>query len=437
MTESGSENGAVVLLGAAREEINPPMAGREVVCHVRSRALGVESDLCVRALVFGSPADDRPRAALAVLDTLYVHPEIVAAVREGAARLVPGLPPQSVMVASTHTHSAPPLKAFDMREHGWAGRIVLRRCGLTGVIAEPDPEWVEKVKKGAVRALARAWQARSPVCAGIGLTEARLGHNRRVVGSDGKATNVWTDPEGRHTGFFSPNVRFVVFRNAGDGRVRAILSGYGCHPVTLGPKNARPSPDYPGYLVRKLEAATGAELAVHVTTGGANINPRRCLSPTPELTQAMGEALADAVLASLDGTQPLRLALLAVAVAPMELALRAKLPIALTELLAGRLASPEQKTVRSEVQAIRLGDLVLVSAPGELFAELVVTVENISPLAHTLVVGHANDALGYLFTETAGREGGYEVEHGAASDSTEQPFLSAALRALDEVAKAS
>lgn len=433
MTESDAVVNQVLLLGVAKQEINPPMEGREVVCPVKSPALGVESDLCARAMVFGVPEDDRPRAALVVLDTLYAHAEIAAAIRQAAATLVPALAPESVMVASTHTHSAPPLRPFDMREHGWAGRIVLRRIGQSGNIAQPDPEWVEKVISRAALAVAQAWQSRGPVRAGIALTEARLGSNRRVVDADGKATNEWTDPEGRHTGFFDPNVRFVVFRDAGDGRVRAILSGYGCHPVTLGPRNVRPSPDYPGYLVRKLEAATGAELAMHVTTGGANINPRVCLKATPEATRAMGETLADAVLASLDHALPLRVAPLVVATAPMELVLKTKLPIALVELLAGRLSSPDQKTITSEVQAIRLGDLVLVSAPGELFAELVVTVENLSPLPHTLVVGHANDALGYLFTDSAGREGGYEVLNGAASESIERPFLAAAMEALNKV----
>jgi hypothetical protein len=180
-----------------------------------------------------------------------------------------------------------------------------------------------------------------------------------------------------------------------------------------------------------LEELTGAELALHVTTGGADINPRVCLLPDGQGARTMGLALAEAVAAALGGARPLGLSPLRSAAVPMELKVRPVLDRGPRDLLAGRVRPGEAPCVASEVQAIRLGELALVSAPGELFAQLVTCVENLSPFAHTIVVGHANDALGYLYTDTAGREGGYEVIHGACSDSTERPFLAAAHSALD------
>ena len=47
----------------------------------------------------------------------------------------------------------------------------------------------------------------------------------------------------------------------------------------------------------------------------------------------------------------------------------------------------------------------------------------------TILVGYANDSLGYLCTETAIREGGYEASRVASAD-VERPILAAARSAL-------
>jgi hypothetical protein len=94
--------------------------------------------------------------------------------------------------------------------------------------------------------------------------------------------------------------------------------------------------------------------------------------------------------------------------------------------------STDGKTLTTEIQALRLGAVVLVSAPGELFAEIGVAIENASPFQHTFVVGYANDSLGYLCTETAIREGGYEASSPLSVD-VERPILAAARKALEAV----
>jgi hypothetical protein len=51
---------------------------------------------------------------------------------------------------------------------------------------------------------------------------------------------------------------------------------------------------------------------------------------------------------------------------------------------------------------------------------------------YTIVVGHANDAIGYLFPDHAIPEGGYEVVNGSACTTVERPYIEAALKALAE-----
>ena len=67
------------------------------------------------------------------------------------------------------------------------------------------------------------------------------------------------------------------------------------------------------------------------------------------------------------------------------------------------------QTHATEVQALAVGDdLAMVGLPGEVFAELGLAVRERSPFRHTLVLGLANEAIGYVPTRQAYEEGGYE-----------------------------
>lgn len=399
-----------LLIGAASITINPPL-GMPLVGYPKDRPnTGVAVDLCVRAMVFGE--DDKPAAALLVIDTLSTSANVVATLRAAVAKVLPELAPSAIMVAATHTHSAVTLDSF-RRGDGFA---------------QPDPKYLEQVKSAAGAAARQAWNERESLSMRVGLTEVRLGHNRRVVDAKGVATNEWLDPESKHSGYFCPNVRFLSFHDS-TGRVRFILNTYACHPVVLGPGNARASADYPGYLVRALEAKSQARVAVHATGAAANINPKEGLFAEAEQARNMGESIAQAIIDALPSARPV--AALPVAAHAEKLALTIG-PDAKRNYTMRADDAAEGQTLVSEIQALRLGDVALVSAPGELFAEIGTSIENSSPFAHTFVVGYANDSLGYLCTETAIREGGYEARS-PVSREVERPILAAARKSLDAV----
>ncbi len=391
--------GGTLLIGTAVRTINPA-PGVPLVGYPGPRPnTGVALDLCARAAVFGTPGKAVPDAALVVIDRIHVDGAMGRAIRQRAAAAVPGLDPSTIMVAATHTHSGP------------AG-------------------WDDPLVASAAEAVAAAWNSRVEVVARIGRARANLGHNRRVVNAEGKAKNEWKDPEGRHDGFFNPDIPFVVFDDAQAGEVRAVLVSYGCHPVVLGPGNTKVSADYPGYTVRALESATGARTAIFVTGAAANINPRECLFGDPERARPMGEALAAEVEESLHGARPLRIAPAAVTSVALRLSLRPEAE----KRYADRLQDfPEGRRLVSEVQVLRLGELAIVTAPGELVAEIGTAIRDASPLPHTIVVSCANDHLGYLVTDRIWREGGHEANSSLSTDA-EQPLLAAAREALARAA---
>ena len=354
-------------------------------------------DLCARAVVFAEARASKASAALVVLDSLGVSPDIVSAIRAAAADRLDGLAPASVMVAAT-----------------------------PGKAPSVDPGYVAQVAVASADAVEQAWSARRPTRLRVGSARAELHHNRRVVGPDGRATNVWLDLDGEHTGFTNPAVPFAVFEDAETGRVVTMVVSYGCHPVTLGPGNVRTSPDYPGYFVRALEAATGAATVVHVTGAGADINPRDGLHDGPDAAQRMGETLAGVVLDRLADAAGCAASPIRSASVDLNLHLG---PDARANYSNRAADSADGRTLTSEVQAIRVGDWMLVSAPGELFAQIGVRMERAAPTPHVMVVGYANDYLGYLFTDAAFAEGGYEPS-AAIAESIEQPLTTAAAAAM-------
>jgi len=67
---------------------------------------------------------------------------------------------------------------------------------------------------------------------------------------------------------------------------------------------------------------------------------------------------------------------------------------------------PEVTTL---VQVLRIGDVAIVGLPGEMFVEIGLDIKQNSPHKYTFIVELANDYVGYVPTERAFDEGGYEV----------------------------
>jgi hypothetical protein len=72
--------------------------------------------------------------------------------------------------------------------------------------------------------------------------------------------------------------------------------------------------------------------------------------------------------------------------------------------------------VVGEVQALRLGPVVLTSGPGEIFNEIGRAVKDRSPAPNTFFLGYTNGSIGYVPVPEAYPEGGYEVSHACRVD---------------------
>ena len=86
-----------------------------------------------------------------------------------------------------------------------------------------------------------------------------------------------------------------------------------------------------------------------------------------------------------------------------------------------------------KIQAMRIGDIAFVGIPAEVFTEIGITIKEKSPFPVTIIVELANGCFGYLPTEKAFSEGGYETllnSYNRLASDTESKVISASLSLL-------
>ena len=119
---------------------------------------------------------------------------------------------------------------------------------------------------GLVEAAAEADARLQPARLGCGWGESTIGVYRRET-RDGRDVlgEVPDHPIDSSVG--------VIRIDDLDGDPIAVVFRYSCHPVTMGPRSAVVSSDFPGVARRVVETSLGG-LALFLQGGGGNINPR-------------------------------------------------------------------------------------------------------------------------------------------------------------------
>ena len=224
---------------------------------------------------------------------------------------------------------------------------------------------------------------------------------------------------------------------------RGAVIGFTCHPTTV---QVQPlvSADYPGVACRIVERELEAAACLFLQGACGNVGPVRATTDFHDVAlygrSLGGEALRALSLLLARDVPSMRPALAAgseiVALErcplpspePLEREAReleARIGRAATEparrdAVAAyrkvaeplRLARLGSGPVRLEVQAIRLGDALVVACEGELFVEYGNRLKDASPAAVTFVSAYSNGYEGYIPTPETWDEGGYEASVG-------------------------
>lgn len=390
-------------VGLARARITPdqpmPMVG-----YGPRLSEGVLDDLHAKAMAVEWPGGDR--AVLVTADLLFFRHDVAESLTKRITEKT-GLTRRQILLNASHTHSGPIVG-------------MNRDLDSFGVPADLRPrvaQYTAKLEQRLADLVAAALGDLQPATLRFAVGRADFVMNRRMATPTGIV--------------MAPNPQGPVDRNVPvlridtpDGRLRALVFGCACHPVTLGGDNKNLSGDYASFAQSALENRFPNALAMFVIGcgGDANSHPRG----TAEMARQQGASLADEVARVATGPmQPVR--------GPFHAALEwIDLPLAhdltreqLQAMAAGpsvwharnakgmletlAQGKPLPKSYRAPLAVWQFGgELTLVGLSGEAVAEYATRIAQLLGPNGLWVAAYCNESFGYLPTAQILKEGGHE-----------------------------
>jgi hypothetical protein len=439
-TGVGAEPPAILRAGVAKTKITPALEIpylTSVGAGTNAGFQGVHDDLFARALVLD---DGRQPIALLAVDSIGYDNAVLGPGRDFTRELreriaaKTGLQPGAVMLAASHTHSAPEtLDVSPFRE------------------APGASQWLERHLVQLADTVILAWQRRTPVRIRAGSIEVRgLQRYRRIqLKAGGESRN---GPLPLAADVAAPwqldEMLNVLHVETMDGQPYGVLLNYTAHPiVAMGLPQV--SADYPGAATALVERELPGAICLFTNGCAGNVNSIQVATNFTDV-ETIGQRLGQSALEyvkRLKSDAPLADTRLEFLSETCELASRrTSLPLAEARRAAElepsaknrrqlRLAQKlDDSPIRAEVQAMSIGQVRWVALPGEPFVETGLALKQAGA---TFVVGYANGYVGYLPIRRAYEEGGYEVILGACSrvvPGSAERLQSVAERLLDRMA---
>ncbi|HEU5116782.1 MAG TPA: hypothetical protein VFT74_08925 [Isosphaeraceae bacterium] len=336
-----------------------------------------------------------------------------------------GTEPERVRVHTLHQHDAPVYDASVAR--------VLEREGVdVGQVF--DLAFTRRVISQASEA-AKQGASRARSVSHLGLGEGRVekvASNRRILGPDGKVQYVrytaCMDPKIRAypEGTIDPMLKLISFWD-GDEAI-AVLTFYATHPQSYY-RTGGANPDFPGMARDQREKTTGVP-HIHFNGAGGNIGAGKYNDGSHENRQVLADRVAAGMALAWKTTrkQPISGADLGwksldVTLPPAtnldEKTLEATIrdPSAAPRARAGAARDLIWLRQSREGHTIDLSCLSLATArvlfmPGELFVEYQLAAQRMRPDLFVAMAAYGDYGPGYIGTEAAYPEGGYETGPG-------------------------
>jgi neutral ceramidase len=277
------------------------------------------------------------------------------------------------------------------------------------------------------------------------------------------------------TGSVDPILGIIKIKQK-NNKLLVVLANYCCHPTVLGPDNLLISADYPGSFRDDLEKRFGSDTVIMFTNGACgDINPGhsaeisalggRIPGRTFKRASEVGGILAAATGKIISGNSQKEVSLaikskkidlllknfpsvekIKSAIAENKAAisgkkgkelLTAQVELLHSELLLGK--AVERNAIDDDyltfaIQAVKIsGDTVLLGMPAELFVDIGLSIKKMSPFKNTFVIGYANGYMGYVPTQKAFEEGGYEVLVAKFTPKSSEKIIKTSLNILNEI----
>jgi neutral ceramidase len=354
--------------GVARVDITPPI-GHEMGGYAARKhgSTGLHDPLYATVLVIESGDDS---IALVTCDLRSFVSTRVGELAKQKFNI------RNTLIDVSHTHSGP----------------------LTWELRSP---WYAEAEDKMVEAIGRAKAAEFPATLEMSVGRIYLGHNRRKI-VDGKGVMWWRNAERLPSHPLDPTVNALQVKDA-DGKTRAVLVNYACHPSVLGPDNYEYSADYPGAMKRYIESRIPGATALFIQGGAGDVNPYRDKEPVAgqgfAAMEEMGQTLGKYVVSLLGKSQPVT--------GPLRTA---------SETLEVKNRWNSNERISLGWTAGAFGDsLCFAALPGEPFVELQMMFREKAECGASLLFGYTYSAggvwAGYIPTILASVQGGYGADY--------------------------
>lgn len=402
----------------------------------------VRDPLTATAWALESTPQDGPPSQVILIscDLVVIVEDLQERLRERVRALLPDFDARMLMVCATHTHNAP-FESYGQFDRILGGAFEFR---FDSPEAIPPEAYMAQLLDSLSAAAADAWKGRKAGRIGAGFDYAVVGHNRRVVYSNGvrQLQGSTHQPLFRSMEGQADHGVELLYVWDEDGKLTGIAMNVPC-PAQVMEGESFITADYWSEVRRQTRELLGDDLFILPLTGACgDVSPHgdwvregRGVEPDmfgePGMAE-IGRRLAELAVRQLDraregvGGHPV----MSHRVEKLSLPLREVDPeeeermLREYDALSGDPSHPERirRQVRrrkeecerhplfdAEIHVIRIGSIAIATNPFELFTEFGMRLKAISPARQTFVVQLACGFGAYLPTPEAARGGGYSA----------------------------
>jgi hypothetical protein len=283
-----------------------------------------------------------------------------------------------------------------------------------------------------VTAAHEAAAALQPVSIAAGAGTSRIGMNRRQVRTRDEESTLTFDENDHSQSFgkdktdkpvqireFAGVVRLganpagpiddavqVVRIDTLAGKPLAVMIHYACHGTSLGGRNGKISGEWMGRMQEYVEKQFPGVGAIYLQGAAGDVNPRAVggldgYQDDINTTWALGEEIGREVARVYRTLSPAVPASASIQIETRDILL----PRQYRELR----ESFTNTAVRVPTAAVRIGELMWVAFPGEMFSGIGKLVKAACPATHAHLMGYTNGSIGYFPEQKAYAGGGYEI----------------------------
>jgi len=381
-----------ILAGTAKVKITPEVPMQMSGYGGRKEPFkGVHDDLFLRVIAF---SDGENKAVIISADLIGFTLSYWEETTKRLEREI-GIPQDYILLCATHTHGGPtPAYRFD----------------------SPLPEvisYTEELTEKIVTTVREAVNNLKPASIGSGKGECKMNMNRRARSAD-RGIILGKNPDG----VCDHEVRVVRIDDE-DLNPISLFVNWPCHGTVMSGRNYQITGDWAGIAATYVEKAYDGKITAPVTAGASgDINGLNGPGEQFGYVDITGIMVGEEVVrvakdiktfpyGSISASQ--RLIIL-----PGKQRAKSNFP---------------QKTYEPgpnldvRLSALKIGNIVFTGISGEVMNEIGLDVKKLSPFKYTYVITHCNGSSGYLVTDEAYQEGGYEVRSTRAMLGAEKAII--------------